>query len=369
MTKLAMFRSWFSRTDRGAIDDDHARWERDYRNEIRGAWLQRAAVGALVVATVWAGLVVSQNWRGRYQQVFQPVAGLSYDEPVRVGGMVVADIAEPLSFQRLDANAAYRFNMSVPVSTESQTGSRPFTLAGALAPDAARALQCLTAGIYYEAASESLDGQRAVAQVILNRVRHPAFPNTVCGVVYSGSTRRTGCQFTFTCDGSLARAPSAGGWSRARAIAQAALNGQVYAAVGQATHYHTLWVAPYWSPSLVKVANIGAHTFYRWKGLTGSAGAFTSVYSGREPVIAAWTPPVDEVLDETVVPDEAIAPAADQLAPIAESSAPAVSPIPQIAPRSVVPTAPPAVTRPPDSAAPVAAVPAERRRPRLATPD
>ncbi|WP_398286925.1 cell wall hydrolase [Sphingomonas daechungensis] len=66
----------------------------------------------------------------------------------------------------------------------------------------------MTSAVYYEAGQESLDGQRAVAQVVLNRVRHPAFPANVCGVVYEGSTRATGCQFTFTCDGSLMRGRS-----------------------------------------------------------------------------------------------------------------------------------------------------------------
>src|SRR5690606_37364832 len=85
--------------------------------------------------------------------------------------------------------------------------------------DMGRALECLTAAIYYEAASESDDGQRAVAQVILNRVRHPAFPNSVCGVVYQGSERATGCQFSFSCDGAMARKPSTTGWARAQRIA------------------------------------------------------------------------------------------------------------------------------------------------------
>ena len=68
-----------------------------------------------------------------------------------------------------------------------------------------RSLQCLTEAVYYEARSESEEGQRAVAQVVLNRVRHPAYPNSVCGVVYQGSERVTGCQFSFTCDGALGR--------------------------------------------------------------------------------------------------------------------------------------------------------------------
>ncbi|MDZ7587989.1 MAG: cell wall hydrolase [Parasphingorhabdus sp.] len=88
-------------------------------------------------------------------------------------------------------------------------------------------LQCLTQAVYYEAASEPDAGQRAVAQVVLNRVRHPAYPRTVCGVVYQGSERRTGCQFTFTCDGSLRRTPSAFFWERARRVAADALAGRI----------------------------------------------------------------------------------------------------------------------------------------------
>jgi hypothetical protein len=149
-----------------------------------------------------------------------------------------------------------------------------------------RSLTCLTAAVYYEAATESLDGQRAVAQVVLNRLRHPAYPNSVCGVVFQGSERSTGCQFTFTCDGALARAPNPAAWSRAQSVASAALSGSVYAPVGWATHYHTNWVVPYWSASLVKIANVGTHIFYRWEGGWGRPPAFRDSHSGSEPVLA-----------------------------------------------------------------------------------
>ena len=148
--------------------------------------------------------------------------------------------------------------------------------------DKARALDCLAKAVYYEAASESEGGQQAVAQVVLNRVAHPAYPNTVCGVVYQGSQRRTGCQFTFTCDGSLDRKPSAGAWARALSVARRALSGQVYAPVGLATHYHTTWVNPYWAPSLAHIGTIGAHRFYRWP-----AQAARSVESAPDPVAIA----------------------------------------------------------------------------------
>jgi hypothetical protein len=149
--------------------------------------------------------------------------------------------------------------------------------------DQARALQCLTAAIYYEAAMEPDAGQQAVAQVVLNRMMHPSYPNTVCGVVYQGSERVSGCQFTFSCDGAMARAPSPIYWARARRVAERALSGYVYSPVGTATHYHTTEVSPYWAPSLDFIGTIGAHRFYRWKGAAGQSAAFNTRYLGAEP--------------------------------------------------------------------------------------
>ncbi len=177
---------------------------------------------------------------------------------------------------------AVKINAAIPLAGPAGA-ARPFLFAGASAAAQARALECLTSAIYYEAGQEPIDGQRAVAQVILNRVRHPAFPASVCGVVYQGSTRQTGCQFTFTCDGSMARAPMAASWNRARMVAAAALAGSVYAGVGNATHYHADYVVPYWAASQAKTAVIGAHLFYRWQGGWGQPGAFSQGYSGREP--------------------------------------------------------------------------------------
>ena len=166
----------------------------------------------------------------------------------------------------------------------------------------ARALQCLTSAIYYEAASETVGGQRAVAQVVLNRVAHPSYPDSVCGVVYQGSERRTGCQFSFTCDGSLARKPSAAAWDRARGVAQDALLGDVYQPVGLATHYHTIWIHPYWAPSLDPVGTIGAHRFYRWRGAAGKPGAFRASYSGSEPFAAPSVRKASELAKDAADP-------------------------------------------------------------------
>ena len=147
--------------------------------------------------------------------------------------------------------------------------------------EARSAEECLAQAVYYESAGQPLEGQRAVAQVILNRMRHPAYPKSVCGVVYQGSQRRTGCQFTFTCDGSLARKPSRSGWDLAARVARQALSGTVEAAVGTATHYHADFVVPYWASSLQKLVTVGNHIFYRYPGFWGSRRAFSGTYAGE----------------------------------------------------------------------------------------
>jgi len=193
----------------------------------------------------------------------------------------------PLLVRDIAPTQAVAVNRNIPLESGPNPAARPFSMAGLDKATRAQALECLTSAIYYEAALESADGQRSVAQVVLNRVRHPAFPSTVCGVVYQGSTRSTGCQFTFTCDGSLQRRPEAGIWSRARKIAEAALNGAVHAPVGLATHYHADYVVPYWASTLAKNAVVGAHLFYRWAGGWGQPAAFVQRYARQEPSAAA----------------------------------------------------------------------------------
>lgn len=181
---------------------------------------------------------------------------------------------------------AEQVNAGIEVSTDPVERARPFALPQSSALNLAAhqsAVNCLTAAVYYESAGEPEQGQRAVAQVVLNRLRHPAFPKSVCGVVYQGADLRTGCQFSFTCDGSLARTPSQTGWDRARKIALAALGGYVEPSVGTATHYHTIWVVPYWAWTLDKITVLGAHIFYRWKGYWGRRAAFTGAYAGETP--------------------------------------------------------------------------------------
>lgn len=196
---------------------------------------------------------------------------------------------EPVAFVDLDPEDARAFNESVPFSTLPNPAARPFRFAGGV-EDRARALDCMAAGVLYEAGDDT-EGERAVAQVVLNRLRHPAFPKTVCGVIFEGQERSTGCQFSFACDRALTRwTPTADAWRRAREVAASALAGSVYKPVGYATHYHTDWVVPYWQASLDKVVAVHSHLFFRWTGWWGTPPAFNRTVSSSEPVIAQLAP-------------------------------------------------------------------------------
>lgn len=191
---------------------------------------------------------------------------------------------EPVAFISLPPAEARAVNAAQPFVTGPNPAAAPLHYTGD-ATAIARATDCLAAAVLYEAGDDA-DGQRAVAQVVINRMRHPAFPKSICGVVFQGSERTTGCQFTFTCDGALARRYSDAAWQRARGIAIDALNGAVFRPVGLATHYHTDWVRPYWSPSLDKLAQVGTHLFFRWKGFWGTPPAFRGRSTGQELAIS-----------------------------------------------------------------------------------
>lgn len=190
---------------------------------------------------------------------------------------------EPMTILEVAPETAREINAAVPLSTAPNPAARPFRF-DRDAVSLARATDCLAAAQLYEAGDDPA-GQKAVAQVVLNRLRHPAFPKTVCGVVFQGSERVTGCQFTFTCDGALARTPSPAAWQRARDLAARMLSGSTDPRVGLATHYHTDWVVPYWSASLDKITAVDTHLFFRWKGWWGTPPAFRGAQGGAEPEI------------------------------------------------------------------------------------
>jgi spore germination cell wall hydrolase CwlJ-like protein len=131
----------------------------------------------------------------------------------------------------------------------------------------AKQQQCLASGVYFEARGESVRGQAAVAQVILNRVRNPAYPNTICDVVYQNEDWRNRCQFSFACDNIKDRIRSEDHWKTAREVAMAVTAGKIWLAeVGSATHYHAVYVRPNWAHTMKKVGRIGLHVFYRTYG-------------------------------------------------------------------------------------------------------
>lgn len=141
-------------------------------------------------------------------------------------------------------------------------------------------LRCLTLAIAYEAGNQSIAGQEAVAEVVLNRTRHPIFPRSVCGVVFQGWTRHTGCQFTFACDGAIDRRLPERLLAEARGVAERVAGGQTAARVAGALNYHANYVSPAWASRLDRVAKIGAHIFYR-----PQPGGLPE--SGRTPALAA----------------------------------------------------------------------------------
>ena len=200
----------------------------------------------------------------------------------RPAGWERLEVTSPpkLGFVHLSMADAQRINGAIPDTDVDNPPTEPFVLR-AKAPERDAAVKCLTAAIYYEAALEPRAGQEAVAQVVLNRMRHPGYPKSVCGVVFQGSNR-PGCQFSFACDGSMARPPAAWAWRNAHDVAVHALDGHVMREVGTATHYHTAWVMASWTPTLIKVRQIGAHIFFRPLGPEGQPEAFKARYLGGE---------------------------------------------------------------------------------------
>lgn len=122
---------------------------------------------------------------------------------------------------------------------------------------------CLAKAVYFEARSESELGQLAVAKVVLNRVKDPNYPKTICGVVYQGSDRRNSCQFSFACDGIPDEVKSKAAWDRSKKVAQKAIAGdQTIRVIGAATNYHADYVRPKWAKEMRKLIKIGRHIFY-----------------------------------------------------------------------------------------------------------
>ena len=271
----------------------------------RSSWAQPApilaAAGAIGLLAYGALRLTSPD-RGSITQELPPPSA---------SGVATISLPPPNLLRPLSPEEATKENSERPFVNRPDTAATRFVLKTD-GDDRTRALTCLAQAVYYEAASEGVDGGRAVAQVVLNRLHHPGYPSTVCGVVYEGADRLTGCQFSFTCDGSMLRVPVPALWNRSKEIAQQALDGRVFAPVGHATHYHADYVLPYWADSLDKTVQIGRHIFYRLRSTLGDSRSFFQRYAGTEPQVrqpgaTVVIPPSDvpQQLTDALISDDA----------------------------------------------------------------
>jgi spore germination cell wall hydrolase CwlJ-like protein len=261
----------------------------------------RAAKWLLLLCLAWLALLLATFRPAMigHRTGFAPIVTAKPKAKPRVPPPLPVPEVETAEPMALTPDEARRFNALVPAIAGPISPARKFVYAGTR-DDRERAVTCLASAAWYEAGDDKT-GEQAVAQVVLNRARHPAFPKTICGVVFEGSSRKTGCQFTFTCNGSLRREPSADAWRRAREIASRALAGHVFKKVGNATHYHADWVVPYWSDTLDKLAAVHGHIFYRWRGEWGRAAAFSQHPGGTEEL----DPRIADLADPKLLPTAA----------------------------------------------------------------
>jgi spore germination cell wall hydrolase CwlJ-like protein len=151
------------------------------------------------------------------------------------------------------------------VNSDNQRAKTPAERLGLFDENArAKSEKCLAEAVYFEARGEAVRGQIAVAQVVMNRTFSGFYPNTVCGVVYQNKHRHMACQFTFACDNNPDVVTEPDMWDRAKKIAKAMLDGQLWLPeVDKSTHYHAYWVRPSWVNEMKKMYKFGVHTFYR----------------------------------------------------------------------------------------------------------
>ncbi|MBA1373902.1 cell wall hydrolase [Sphingomonas ursincola] len=292
--------------------------------------LYSLCIALLVLALASLVTLINLRLEGTSQPL--EIASLSREPapPLPMAGSPTDVAASPPA--SISLQQAIAINTARPDSSAPKPAAKAFK-ASLLDADRARAITCLAVAAVYEAGGGQSD-QQAVMQVILNRVRHPAYPKTICGVVFQGSERSTGCQFTFTCDGSMLRwKPSAKTLQQAKTLASAMMDYRVDARVGLATHYHTNWVLPAWSPKLDKITSVATHIFLRWNGYWGKPAAFRGRHAGAEPAI-----PMLSGFDVSHSP----ATAADEVSPVMPTTS--TAPVPQTATASTATTS---LARPP----------------------
>lgn len=209
-----------------------------------------AIIGLPKLAGASAVLKDQAEWQSR-AQAFQ-------DAPVHVShSSLIGQLAEI----QLDKAITNPWMLDTRTTLDAVPNARDLI---SQAKTAGREIECLSEAIYYEARSESFSGRKAVAEVILNRVASKHFPSTICGVVYEGAERTTGCQFSFACDGSTAKLPYGKAWERSKQTADHMIMGASTSMTNRATHYHTTEVTPKWAPMLRQTRQYETHVFYRF---------------------------------------------------------------------------------------------------------
>lgn len=201
----------------------------------------------------------------------EPSTGSLPSEPYKLASADPAGIPSGLSTPSLSDFSSSP--MSAPISLAMVPMPRPAPGVPPPSPaqrlklegkEYARAEKCLANAVYFEARSEPIRGQMAVAQVVVNRAFSGFYPNDICGVVYQNAHRHLSCQFTFACDGKSKAITERGHWARAVRIAKQTLDGQIYVPeVGKSTHYHAIYVHPNWVGEMKKLVRYGLHNFYR----------------------------------------------------------------------------------------------------------
>ncbi|WP_291850401.1 cell wall hydrolase [Bradyrhizobium sp.] len=201
-----------------------------------------------------------ERWRPGEEPVIV-LPGTLADPEIKVIAALPADADGPARVGRMGESVAPKGE----VNSDNQRAKTPAEHLGLFDEKSrARSEKCLADAVYFEARGEAVRGQIAVAQVVLNRAFSGKYPDTVCGVVYQNKHRHLACQFTFACDNNadVVREPDM--WDRARKIAKAMLDGQLWLPeVDKSTHYHAYWVRPSWVSEMRKMYKFGVHTFYR----------------------------------------------------------------------------------------------------------
>lgn len=197
--------------------------------------------------------------------------GTAVAPPLAIAAIDAADSAALGAIDQIIPMGPGAAIMPISPSLAYAQASTPATVFDALIDKQGRKISekelwCMATAIYFEARGESYRGQIAVGQVVMNRVAHRLYPDTICTVVFQNEHMRNACQFSFACDGIPETVNEGKAWAQAEEIAKGVVNGSLYLAeVGKATHYHANYVYPHWAPRLKRLTKIGAHIFYQFK--------------------------------------------------------------------------------------------------------